>query len=152
MAGIHCVAATSEVALVAATPKTVLQVKAAANHRVRVLGWGVFFDGTSVTAEPVQVTLSRQTTAGTMSSLTAYAQNFDIAAMSVTLQTTATHTATAEPTTGGAVDVLEVHPQSSYEVRYPLGQEVYIEPGGYLGIVCTAPAGVNVRAKILYEE
>jgi hypothetical protein len=143
------VAQTSEVALTAATAKTVLQIVAPANHRVKVLGWGVFFDGTSVTAEPVQVTVSRQSTAGTMSSLTPVKLDDSLAE---TLQTSAQHTATAEPTTSDALDVIEVHPQQGYEIRYPLGQEPIIGGGDRLGIVCTAPAGVNVRAKLIFEE
>jgi hypothetical protein len=137
------------VALSAATAKTVIQLVAATNHRVKVLRWGVFFDGVSVSAEPVQVRLLRQTTAGTMSSLTPVKLDDSLAE---TLQTTSQHTATAEPTAGDVVDVVEVHPQSGYEIIYPLGQEVIIGGGDRLGIECTAPAGVNVRAKIVFEE
>jgi len=142
-------AQSAEVALSAATAKTVVQIVAATNHRVKVLGWGVFFDGTSVTAEPVQVTLSRQSTAGTTSALTPVKMDDSIAE---TLLTTARHTATAEPTTGDTVDVIEVHPQQGYEKLYPLGQELICGGGDRIGIVCTAPAAVNVRAKILFEE
>ena len=149
MARLNAVAQTSEVALTAATAKTVIQITAAANHRVAVLGWGVFFDGTSVTAEPVQVRLLRQTTAGTMSALTPVALDGDVA---LTLQTSAQHTATAEPSAGTVLDVCECHPQQGYEVKYPLGQEPILSGSGRVGIECTAPAGVNVRAKILFEE
>jgi hypothetical protein len=149
MAAFQGIAQTAEVALSAATAKTVIQLVAATNHRVKVLRWGVFFDGVSVSAEPVQVRLLRQTTAGTMSSLTPVKLDDSLAE---TLQTTAQHTATAEPTAGDVVDVVEVHPQSGYEIIYPLGQEVIIGGGDRLGIECTAPAGVNVRAKIVFEE
>ena len=149
MARLNGIAQTAEVALTAATAKTVIQLVAAANHRVAVLGWGVFFDGTSVTAEPVQVRLLRQTTAGTASALTPVALDGSVGE---TIQTTAQHTATAEPTAGNVVDVAEVHPQQGYEVIYPLGQEVILAGGGRVGIECTAPAGVNVRAKIRFEE
>jgi hypothetical protein len=149
MARLNAVAQTAEIALTAATAKTVIQITAAANHRVAVLGWGVFFDGTSVTAEPVQVRLLRQTTAGTMTSLTPVALDGDVA---LTLQTTAQHTATAEPTAGNVLDVIECHPQQGYEIKYPLGQEPILSGSGRVGIECTAPAGVNVRAKILFEE
>jgi hypothetical protein len=149
MAAFQGIAQTAEVALSAATAKTVIQLVAATNHRVKVLRWGVFFDGVSVSAEPVQVRLLRQTTAGTMSSLTPVKLDDSLAE---TLQTTSQHTATAEPTAGDVVDVVEVHPQSGYEIIYPLGQEVIIGGGDRLGIECTAPAGVNVRAKIVFEE
>lgn len=148
MSAIYGIAQTSEVALAAATAKTVIQLVAPTNHRVRVLGWGVFFDSTSVAAEPVQVRLLRQTTAGTMSALTPV-QSQPVAE---TMQSTAQHTATVEPTAGDVVDICEVHPQSWYEVRYPLGQEIIVAGAGRIGIECTAPANVNVRAKLIFEE
>jgi len=149
MAAFQGVIQSAEVALTAATAKTVIQLVAAANQRVKILGWGVFFDGTSTTAEPVQVTLARQSTAGTTSALTPVKVDDSLAE---TLLTTARHTATAEPTTGDVVDVIEVHPQQGYEKLYPLGQEIIVGGGDRLGIICTAPAAVNVRAKMFFEE
>ena len=149
MAAFDFSATTTEIALTAATAKTVLQIVAAANHRVRGKGWGVFFDGTSTTAEPVQVRLLRQTTAGTMSALTLTKRDDSIAD---TLLTTAQHTATAEPTAGDVLEVVEVHPQQSYEKWWPMGSEIIIGGGDRLGVECTAPAGVNVRAVFYGEE
>ena len=148
MAGIIAIAQTTEVALSAATARTVMQVVAAANHKIKLLRWGVFFDGVSATAEPVQVRLLRQSSAGTMSSLVATKQTTD----SETLQTTAQHTATAEPSAGDVLDICEVHPQSGYEVVLTPDNYIWIAGGGRVGIECTAPAGVNVRAKIVFEE
>lgn len=149
MADFIGVAQQDEVALSAATAKTVIQIIAPSNHRVKILGWGVFFDGTSPTEEPVEVELARQSTAGTMSSLTPVKLDDSLAE---TLQTTAQHTATVEPTTGDVIDIAEVHPQQGYEIRYPLGQEPIVGGGDRVGIVCTAPSAVNVRAKIIFEE
>ena len=149
MAAFQGQAATTEIALTAATAKTVVQLVAAANHRVKILGWGVFFDGTSTTAEPVQVRLLRQTTAGTMSALTPTKRDDSIAD---TLLTTAQHTATAEPTAGDLLEAIEVHPQQGYQVLYPLGVEPIVGGGDRVGIECTAPGGVNVRATVLFEE
>ena len=149
MAAFQGIAQTSEVALSAATAKTALQIVAASNHRVKILRWGVFFDGTSVTAEPVQVELTRQTTAGTMSSNTPKKLDDSLAE---SLQTTAQDNATAEPTKGDIIDVVEVHPQQGYEIIYPLGQEPIVGGGDRAGIICTAPASVNVRVKIVFEE
>lgn len=142
-------AVTAEIALTAATAKTVLQLVAAANHRVAILAWAVYFDGTSSSAEPVQVRLLRQTTAGTMSALTPVKNDDSIAD---TLLTTAQHTATTEPTAGEALKAIEVHPQSGYEEACPYGQEYIIGGGDRVGIECTAPAGVNVRAWARFEE
>jgi hypothetical protein len=148
MAGIGCIAQTAEVALSAATAKTVIQIVAPTNQRLLIKRWGVFFDGVSATAEPVQVRLLRQTTAGTMTSLTPVM----LGVGSETVQTTAQHTATAEPTAGNILDIAEVHPQSGYEVVVPFDQPIEVPGGGRLGVECTAPATVNVRAKIIFQE
>lgn len=148
MAGVIGVANTDEVALAAATAKTVLQVVAASNHPIKIKEWGVFFDGVSVTGEPVQVELLRQTTAGTMTSLTPVERSNH----GVTLQTSAQHTATAEPTAGNILAKREVHPQGGYQEKFSIGDEIIIGSAGRLGIRCTAPAAVNVRAEIVFEE
>ena len=78
-----------------------------------------------------------------------------INAVSETIQSTALHTATAEPTTGDILDIAEVHPQSGYEVKYPIGQELIIPGGSRVGIICTNAVGavtVNCRAKLICEE
>lgn len=148
MADIFGIAQTSEVALAAATAKTIIQLVAPANHRVKITNWGVYFDGVSETAAPVEVVLMRQTTAGTMSSLTPVQKR----PVAETVQSTAQHTATAEPTSSDIIDMIEVHPQTGYEKIYTPGQEVVIAGGGRVAIVCTAPAIVNVRGKIEFEE
>lgn len=148
MADIICSANTAEIALTAATAKTVLYLKAATNQKIKVLRWGVFFDGTSSSAEPVQVRLLRFTTDATVTSLTPVKKGTD----SETVQTTAGYNASAEGTAGDVLDVIEVHPQTGYEVIFPMGQEIKVPGGGRVGIECTAPASVNVRAKIDFEE
>lgn len=148
MSALNAIAITAEIALTAATARTVLQIAAPANHRVKVLRVGVFFDGASPTAEPVQIEIVRQNSAGTMSALTPKL----LGTATEAIQTAAQHSATVEPTAGDVVDAIEVHPQSGYEIAYPLGQEILIPGGGRLGIVCTAPAAVNVRTKIAFEE
>jgi hypothetical protein len=149
MAAFQGIAQIAEEALGAATEETLIQLVAASNHRVKVLGWGIFFDGTSVTAEPVQVKLSRQTTAGTASSLSLVKRDDSIAE---TLQTSAQQDFTAEPTEGDVLESREVHPQAGFEVWYPLGQEIIIGGGDRLGLIATAPAAVNARAFIVFEE
>ena len=149
MAAFQGIAQTTEVALSAATAKTVVQIAAPANHRLKVLRVGFFFDGTSTTAEPVQVTLSRQSSSGTMSALTPVPLDDSL---SETLQTLAQFNASAEPTTGATIDSCECHPQQGFEVIYPLGQEPIVGGGDKVGLVCTAPASVNVRGKLVFEE
>ena len=45
--------------------RTMLQVTAAANHRLKVTTVGIFFEGVSNTAKPIDVRILRQTDAGT---------------------------------------------------------------------------------------
>ena len=143
------VAIITEEALAAATVETLIQLVAGANHSIKILGWGVFFDGISATAEPVQVELLRQTTAGTSSALTLVKLNDS---NGDTLDTTALQDFTAEPTASDILDMVEVHPQAGYEIKYPLGQEPICGAGDRIGIRATAPAIVNARAKIFFEE
>lgn len=139
----------AEEALAAATAETIMQLVAPANHRVKLLRWGVFFDGTSVTAEPVQIRLLRQTTAGTASALTPVKMDDSVAE---TIQTSAQHDFTAEPTAGDVLESYNVHPQQGIAMIYPLGQEPIIGGGDRLGIECNAPAAVNCRAYMVFEE
>lgn len=149
MAAFRGIAQTSEVALTAATAKTVVQIVAPANHRVKITRFGIAFDGVSATAEPVQWELVRQSDAGTTSALTPVPMDDSL---SETLLTTARHTATVEPTTGAIIDSGECHPQSGYEIIFPDGREPICGGGDRVGIRLTAPAAVNVRAKIEFEE
>ncbi|MGL5936018.1 MAG: hypothetical protein ACRCZI_10425 [Cetobacterium sp.] len=140
---------TAEVSLSAATAKTVLQVKAPANQRVKIKGWGVYFDGTSVSAEPINVKLVRQSTAGTMSAVTP-AKCDD--SLPETVQSSASVNASVEPTTGEVLQFRNIHPQSGYEHVYGVQDEDMIKGGGYVGILCDAPANVNVIPWIKCEE
>lgn len=148
MAGVRGVAATAPV-VTGTSAKTILQLVAAANHRTKVAGWKVSFDGTSPTATPIKVELVRQTTAGTMSALTTVKKN---EADDETLQTTAQHTATAEPTTTDVIDTQYIHPQGAWEKYYPLGEEEMVKGGNRLGIRVTAPVSVNAIAQFEFEE
>lgn len=138
----------SEVACVAATPKTVLQLTAPTNQRLMVKRWGVFFDGVTPTNEPVVVKLIKQSTAGTATSQSPVI----LSAGSETLQATGNYNATVEPTTTAVLDILEIHPQQGWMEFVPLDQGLPIVGGGRLGINITAPANVNCVAKFIYEE
>lgn len=144
MAGLIGRVSTPQIALVAATAKTVLQIIAAANHRVKVQRVSVSFEGTSPTDAPVQVDIYRQTTGGTMTSTSPVKDND---ADDETLQTTAARNASAEPT---ATDLLEsklCHPQS----RIDFGPFT-IPGGGRLGVKITAPNVVDCIASAVFEE
>lgn len=140
---------SAEVAFTAATAKTLMLVHAPANHRLKLLEWGVYFDGTSSVAEPSEVELVRASASGTMSVLTPLKNDPGI---TETIQASGMVNATVEPTVTSAFEPKEVHPQSGYEKAYGLGNEVKVEGGGYLGIRINAPANVNARGYMKFEE
>lgn len=148
MSDLYGVAATAPVAIGSGATRTVVQIAAPANHRVKILGWSVAFDGVNATAAPIRVRLLRQTSAGTMTGFSPTKTT----PRAETLLVTAQHTATAEPVTGDLLDTIYVHPQQGYEVMYTPGQERVIGGGGWVGIEVLPVNGINAIAKIFFEE
>lgn len=150
MAGLRVTAENSAaVALAAATVKTVLQLNAPANQRIKIQRVGIFFDGASTTAVPVLTRLIVATTAGTNTALTL---NKQVSSDSETIQTTAGENASAEPTKTTLLDQWLIHPQQGLDITYAFGQEKIIVGGGRVALDVNAPAAVNCRAKIDFEE
>lgn len=139
----------TEVALVAATVKTVLEVVAPANIAIQIKGWGISFDGVSVTAEPVQIALAVKSVAATASAVTERDLDID---HSGTIQTVGTVNATVEGTITFSYEARNVHPQQGFEIWYPQGEEKKIEPTGIVGLRATAPAAVNCEGFIRVIE
>ena len=129
-------------------PKTILTVTAGSNIAVKILGWSITFDGTDVTSPPVIVELARQTTAGTITAITAS----KLSTNSETVQASGGHTATAEPTKDNILDTFSIHPQGGIDVKYPEGEQPIIAAGGYIGIIVDSDIVVNCSAKIICEE
>jgi hypothetical protein len=135
------------------TSLTIARLKAATNQRAKVLGYGFYFDGTSNSAQPVQIRIGRiPTTDITSPSALTITPNED--ELTETFQTSvAQSTAHAnEPTYGNILKTITVHPQLGYEYLAPLGQEIVVKGGGMLGFELTAPAAVNVRGYVMFEE
>jgi len=167
MANLKFIAQTTEQALVAATKKTLLAVIAPTNQRVKVLGWGVYFDGvnTSILATPVdtytkagvEVRLSTGTTVGTLDNLLgtldAYGSSVKMSGVNGTVQSQARTTVSTEPTETGDLDIAIINPSSDgYTVMFDTGMQPVINGGDFVSINCTAPDVVNVRVKLFCEE
>jgi hypothetical protein len=151
MANNQFICGPASIACTVGGAKTLIQVVAPAQIRVKILGWGVGFDGVLTTGQPVQIRVLRQSTAGTMSALTPVNTN----SVAETIQTTAQHTATAEPTAGNVLWSGAVHPQQGIVIQYPYGAEPIIPGGGRVGIEANVAAGqaaVNARAYVHCEE
>jgi hypothetical protein len=143
MSGVGFRANTAQVAT-GTSAKTILQIVAASNHRVVLNTIVVSFEGVTVTDAPIQVRVLRQSTAGTMSALT-LVKDGDTAE---TLEVSAQHTASAEPTAGDVLESQMVHPQSSRVFVGP-----YVVPGGgRLGVEVTAAVGVDCIVSAYGEE
>ena len=151
MAAGYVAETNGDVALTAATAKTILNVINAANGLIRITEMAVSFDGVSSTAEPVTVELcsSTQATAGTSTSHTIVQTR----GPTRTVQATAARNYTAEPTTLTVIKRWLVHPQTGLFVQFPLGREPeQVTTADGLCIRCTAPATVNVQAYMEFEE
>lgn len=149
MAG-YTVQTTGDVALSAATAKTILGVVAGSGITIRVTEFDVSFDGTSSTAEPVTVELCRGdgSTAGTSTSQTPA----QVRGATRTVQSSGARNYTAEPTSLTVVKRWLVHPQTGRGVQFPLGRECEHTGAGGLFLRLTAPATVNAQAFIEFEE
>jgi hypothetical protein len=150
MSAIQVRGVSGSVALTGGAAKTVLQIVAPANQRLKLTNLSVSFDGTTNTATPAQVRILRQTTAGTMS---AGATVLIEKELTETIQSSYQTNATAEPTAGDVLRLFTVPAfMGQYEVFYPYGQEILVQGGGRLGIEVNAPANVNCRVEAQWEE
>ena len=150
MAGLRVTAEnTAAVALSAATEKTAIQVNAPTNQRLLIKRVGIFFDGASTTAVPVLCKLILVSTAGTNTALTL---NKLVSTDDETIQSTAGENASAEGTNSTLLDQWLIHPQMGLDLTYAFGQEKVVAGGGRVAIKLTAPAVVNVRCKIDFDE
>jgi hypothetical protein len=145
MAALNLVAHSGDQTLVANTAKTVLQLVAPTQQRLRIQGFSVTVAGTL----PVDLTLRvlRQTTAGTGTPLIPVKLE---PGADETIQTTVATNFSAEPTAGDVLQFKRL--QGSYEKIFPLGQEIIVEGGGRIGIEVTCPATATVAAEFVFEE
>lgn len=139
----------SDVALTSGVAKTVLSLAAPSNQRARIMAWGVYFNGTSAAAVPARVSLTRQGDAGTGTTVTPMSEDEDLTTSS---NTTSKENMTVEPASGNVLKTILVHTQYGYEVAETPGREAVVGVGGFIGILVTAPAAVDCRAWMKFEE
>jgi hypothetical protein len=149
----YTVAVGADVALAAATAKTVLGVKSGAAFGLDLQKISVTFDGVTSTAEPVLVELCYSTWAtnspGTNSTSETEVQVYGRV---IADGTTAASNWTAEPTALTVLDEFLIHPQTGLKEYIPLGftPDCAVDHG--FVIRCTAPAIVNCRAGLWWER
>lgn len=147
----YTVETTADVALSAATAKTVLSVVCASAAPIRIVEFGVSFDGVAADAEPVTVELCSSTQAGAGTSTSQ--SPVQMRGPTRTVQASGARNFTAEPTTLTCLKRWLVHPQTGIEMQYPLGREPeQVVTADALCLRVTAPAAVNCQGYIEFEE
>lgn len=139
--------------------KTMLQLATPATEDIKIVEWGISFDG-SAAATPIKVELVD--TAAINATVTAFAaadiikwnQPNDPATL-LTLGTAASgYTASAEGTIVATreLDVQYIAPTNQYVKQFPLGREPVVAVSRFLRIRVTAAAAVNCYCYIIWEE
>lgn len=155
-------------ALVAVTTgtaiKTMLQVKPSATLGMKIIEWGISFDG-SAAATPIKVelietgTVFATVTASVANDLTKYDAEAigggDPTTNLIQVGTSATgYTSSAEGTIT-AVRNLDspkfIAPTNQYEKQFPLGREPFVQTGNAMRIRVTAGAAVNCYCYVIVE-
>lgn len=146
MAGLDCFVSSGSQSLSANTDKTVLQLLAAANHRIKIKGYSLTIGG--IIVKDIQLRVLLQTTAGTPGSTPTITKT---TGADETVQTVAKSTFSAEPSEGNVLQHKFL--QSSYEKIFPLGGELIIAGGSYVAIsVKSVGDTASVVAEFTFEE
>jgi hypothetical protein len=142
--------------------KTLLQVKPGSTRVVKVVEWGISFDG-SAAATPGIVELCVTDVAATVTAHVAGGiHKFDSAALAAGDPTTAIlavgttstgYTATAEGTVAAVRqgDVQLVAPTNQYVFQFPLGREFIVNPGEFMRVRVKFGAAINAICYVLIE-
>jgi len=152
MAARYTIETTADVALSAATAKTVLSYIAASNAPFRVIEFALSFDGISATAEPVTVEMCSSTQAGAGSGSSAVTP-VQIGGPTRTVQGAGARNYSGEPTTLTCLKRWLIHPQTGIAMQFPLGREPeQVVTADAICLRVTAPAVVNCQAYMEIEE
>ena len=138
--------------------KTMLQIASSATRPLKIVEWGISFDG-SAAATPIECELIQTDVAATVTAhVAAGVQPYDdpnAPASTVTLGTAATgYTASAEGsiTTTRTFDAQLVAPTNQYVKQWPLGREAQLPVSKFLRVRVTAGAAVSAYTYVIWEE
>ncbi|WP_431903615.1 hypothetical protein [Nonomuraea sp. bgisy101] len=138
--------------------KTLLQIATPSTRSIKVVEWGISFDGSSAAA-PIRCELIQTDVAATVTAhVAAGVQPYDdpnAPASLMTLGAAATgYTATAE----GAItatrtgDVQLIAPTTQFVRQFPLGREFRVPVSKFLRVRVLAAAAVNAYTYVVWEE
>jgi len=134
--------------------KTLLQVATPSTTDIRVVAWGISFDGVSASAAPGVITLIDTDVAATVTTLTPeeWSSVDSPSSLCVGGASATGYNATAEGTIAGStiLDGQNVHPQMGYSIWLP--ERPKIKASRFLRIRALFAADVNGIPWILWEE
>lgn len=135
--------------------KTLLQVATPSTRQIKVVEWGISFDGTTA-ATPGIVELIQTDVAATVTSLTPtlYGDPNGTASLCVGGTSATGYTATVEGTTTAArvFDGQLIAPTNQYVKQFPLGREPMVAVSKFLRVRVTFAAAINAICYIVWEE
>jgi hypothetical protein len=137
----------------------VLALNTAIRPRTVLNKAGVFFDGVSTTATPVNAVIARITNTPSGTSIPAhYGPNplDDLAPSAATSALTCSSASpgvwATPPTLGAIVWEADIPPTTGLPEWFPLGQEIRQSGSGWLGLFLTAGAAVACRTGLYFTE
>lgn len=135
--------------------KTLLQVATPSNTDLKIIEWGISFDGTAANT-PGKIELIQTDVAASVSSLTpsVYGNPNAPASLSVGGAALTGFTATAEGTITATrvFDSQLLPPTGPYVKQFPLGREPWVPVSKFLRIRVTFGTTVNAICYIIWEE
>jgi hypothetical protein len=152
MAGLIYEVSIPSTSLTATSPTVVGFITAPINQRVKLKAYGFFFDGTTNSAQPVEIKLARPATVGTLTAGGTAIKTEP--GLGETIQSVVGLSASVQPTLAASVvyKTITVHPQLGYEYIAPLGEEEQLAGGTSWVASATAAATVNLRGYFRAEE
>jgi hypothetical protein len=140
------------IALVAATAKTIAEIKTPSTTGIVPLVWWVEFDGTTSSSTPVKIEVGRFSAAvTTISAFTPSKTNYGD--NSLASQCTVGNNCSSEGAgTASDVEIHRVPPTSGLIFQESLGMEWTVGASAFWRIRCTAAAAVNVTFGIRWTE
>ena len=138
--------------------KTMLQIATPSTRSIRVVEWGISFDGSSaatpIRCELVQTDVNATVTAHVAAGVQPY-EDAEAPASLMTLGTAATgYTGSAEGsiTATRHGDLQFIPPTGQYVKQWPLGREFAVPISKFLRVRVTAAAAVNCYTYVIWAE
>ena len=138
--------------------KTLLQISTPSTRAIKVVEWGISFDG-SAAAAPVRCELIQTDVAATVTAhVAAGVQPYEDPGAPASLMTLGVantgYTASAEGTITATrhADLQFVSPTTQYVKQWPLGREFQLPISKFLRVRVKAAAGINAYCYIVWQE